>query len=339
MESHSPPGPSGPTAGNCHASAVAYLHQVYDKRGTGFGLDRTHAGCKRDLDPANLQYGEVTYEGMEPLYEALGLKNDDVFYDLGSGSGKIVLYVALRGQAAKSVGLEVGERRHELASSACTNLADQLETSKSHLPSLKQACSKMEVKLADICSYDHFDVSVVVFTNVCIDMQVQSRALNQCLKCPSFRRLVTTSPMLPNLRLKQVGSVMVSCSWAKTSCWQIYNVLPPRSCSVRSNISVRPPPPPAFTRSSSRPVRKAALGGGPYSSTSVTNFPVLMDKEALDTSTNMLPLQMRPLGGSSKPAAAIERSRRMLRDRVKSLPPPGDRAAPGKSTLAVLLSK
>jgi hypothetical protein len=34
------------------------------------------------------RYGEVTYGGMERLYEALELKKEDVFYDLGCGVGK-----------------------------------------------------------------------------------------------------------------------------------------------------------------------------------------------------------------------------------------------------------
>ncbi len=36
----------------------------------------------------------------------------DVFYDLGSGVGKLVLYMALSNLCAKAVGLEIGERRH-----------------------------------------------------------------------------------------------------------------------------------------------------------------------------------------------------------------------------------
>ena len=33
---------------------------------------------------------------MEAVYDALNLKQGDVFFDLGSGVGKLVLYVALR---------------------------------------------------------------------------------------------------------------------------------------------------------------------------------------------------------------------------------------------------
>ena len=39
-----------------------------------------------------IRYGEVTYGGMERLYEALELRNEDVFYDLGCGVGKFLRY-------------------------------------------------------------------------------------------------------------------------------------------------------------------------------------------------------------------------------------------------------
>ena len=66
----------------------------------------------------------MTYQGMEKLYDALELKKDDVFYDLGCGVGKLVLYVALRGGPQRSVGLEVGQRRFSLAEGARNSIED-----------------------------------------------------------------------------------------------------------------------------------------------------------------------------------------------------------------------
>ena len=97
-------------------SEVTMLQKVFAKGSSGFGSDVT----EENIDRANMQclairtllildtlrYGEVTYQGMEKLYDALDLKKDDVFYDLGCGVGKLVLYVALRGGPQRSVGLE-----------------------------------------------------------------------------------------------------------------------------------------------------------------------------------------------------------------------------------------
>eukprot|EP00440_Ansanella_granifera_P005381 gb/GFBE01005840.1/.p1 GENE.gb/GFBE01005840.1/~~gb/GFBE01005840.1/.p1 ORF type:complete len:295 (+),score=52.85 gb/GFBE01005840.1/:1-885(+) len=226
--------------GNGHADVVCCLQKIYAKGKSGFGSDST----SENIDPQNLQYGEVTYQGMEPLYDALDLGKDDVFYDLGCGVGKLVLYVALRGEASRSVGLEVGERRHILAECACKHLRGELELQstggEAELPKLEAPCAKYSVLLADISRHRYSDPTVVVLTNLCMDMGVQSRTLACLLRCRSFRRLVSITPLLPHARLKLVRSVMVCCSWAKVSAWQVYDVLPPQEPLARSILVSTP---------------------------------------------------------------------------------------------------
>lgn len=205
--------------GNSHAKAVSYLNNVYQHVKSGFGNDHTcqNAGS---LDYGNLQYGEVSYKGMEPLYTALGLRKTDKFYDLGSGTGKLVLYVALRGEAKSSVGLEVGERRHCQAEEACSRLTKELK--KEPLDS----CSNYSVVLADIRQQLYTDATVAVLSNLCMDVSVQSRVTDNLMRCSGLRRLITTVPMPPHPRLHLVRTVRVACTWAKVSAWAIYDVLP-----------------------------------------------------------------------------------------------------------------
>ena len=66
-----------------------------------------------------LVYGEMTYPGMKDLHDALGLRTDDVLYDLGSGVGKFVLYTALRARVTSATGIEVG---HDLLSMSAPRL-------------------------------------------------------------------------------------------------------------------------------------------------------------------------------------------------------------------------
>ena len=114
--------PPKASAGISHADAIACLQKVFAKNHSGFGSDSTD----QNIDPGNLQYGEITYQGMQPLYSALDLGQGDVFYDLGCGVGKLVLYVALRGDASRSVGLEIGQRRFLLAEGARCSLDEDL---------------------------------------------------------------------------------------------------------------------------------------------------------------------------------------------------------------------
>jgi hypothetical protein len=65
----------------------------------------------------NPTYGEITPQALRTLLTDLQLDGKDVFYGLGSGSGKEVLYVALA-TPAKAVGVELSETRYNMAQSA-----------------------------------------------------------------------------------------------------------------------------------------------------------------------------------------------------------------------------
>ncbi|MAH80239.1 MAG: hypothetical protein CMP39_00930 [Rickettsiales bacterium] len=60
-----------------------------------------------ETDSKSLTYGEVTYEGLKEVLDIIQPKENSVFYDLGSGTGKALLVSALAGPFAKINGVEL----------------------------------------------------------------------------------------------------------------------------------------------------------------------------------------------------------------------------------------
>lgn len=224
--------------GNTHLVAVKYLNSAYLGGGSGYGGDHT-CDSAGNLDMNNLGYGEISVSGMEALYSALKIVSGDVFYDLGSGTGKLVLYVALRGEVASSSGLEVGERRHRLAEAACEKLRRELlrqaegqgaiQSSSEDLPALDSAVSSFCSVNGDVRKCLYNDATVAVVCNLCMDQHVQNRAVKNLVECPAIRRIASTAPLPQHPRLSHDGTVPVCCTWAKVTKWHLYNVLPARS--------------------------------------------------------------------------------------------------------------
>jgi hypothetical protein len=74
----------------------------------------------RKLRPSRARvYGELTSVGVRQLIRATRLGADDVFVDLGSGVGKVVLRVALAVPGVRCIGIEIDGARH---ASACEAL-------------------------------------------------------------------------------------------------------------------------------------------------------------------------------------------------------------------------
>ena len=59
----------------------------------------------------SLTYGELTPAGVRKLLDYLRLTDRDVFYDLGSGTGKVVLQAAMSVPLKKCVGIEIAASR------------------------------------------------------------------------------------------------------------------------------------------------------------------------------------------------------------------------------------
>jgi hypothetical protein len=62
-------------------------------------------------NPEDATYGEITHQGAEDLFKYLQLREDDVFYDLGSGVGKLIVQSYLVTPAKKVVGIELSSLR------------------------------------------------------------------------------------------------------------------------------------------------------------------------------------------------------------------------------------
>jgi hypothetical protein len=83
----------------------------------GYDIDREEErAIRRSMgDPL---YGELLPAGCEALLKRLDMGPRDVFYDLGSGVGKVVIHTAMRVPLKRCVGVELSPTRSKLARSA-----------------------------------------------------------------------------------------------------------------------------------------------------------------------------------------------------------------------------
>ena len=62
-------------------------------------------------------YGEITRDGVESFYKEIKSKkditNNDVFLDIGSGNGKMVLHLSMISEFGEFIGVELQKIRHE----------------------------------------------------------------------------------------------------------------------------------------------------------------------------------------------------------------------------------
>ena len=99
--------------------------EIYDKGCIdGFRADYMKVEGKiTDIGHAGI-YGEILPGGIRKLYRKLNIQADDVVYDLGSGTGKVVLQFAIETAAGTCHGIELGETRYKGSMQALDSLKE-----------------------------------------------------------------------------------------------------------------------------------------------------------------------------------------------------------------------
>ena len=91
-------------------------------------------------------YGEITFNGLQALLQYMEVDQSSVFYDFGSGLGKVVVQCFLTSGARKVVGIEMAGTRHLQAwqaSERMGKLVELIDDARSHvlLPPLSDSAS------------------------------------------------------------------------------------------------------------------------------------------------------------------------------------------------------
>jgi len=117
-------------------------------------------------DQGNPVYGEITENGTNSMVNHFKkyFNKDTVFYDLGSGLGKMVLHIGLQYNIKKSVGIELSKERHKAALT------------------LKEKYAPTNDKINFICKsfFDHdwSDATVIYIDNTMFDNKINERIFN-----------------------------------------------------------------------------------------------------------------------------------------------------------------
>ena len=95
--------------------ATTIIQEVYEDL-SGFSIDDTERKMIEDAG-GNATYGEITPEALGQLIDYFKLAQQDVFFDLGSGVGKVCVQVALT-TPATAIGIELSPARYQMAQQA-----------------------------------------------------------------------------------------------------------------------------------------------------------------------------------------------------------------------------
>lgn len=157
-------------------------------------------------------YGEILYPSMESLLSVFNLCKQDVFVDLGSGLGKIAIYVFLRSQVQEVHGVEIIPELHDQALAAANRVYREL-------PEFFEGNRKLIFTMGDFLKIPLEAASVLFIGASCFSPAITYK-LGEIINASTHIHTVLTLRPIPNLeRLLFKKTVRVECSWDTALCY------------------------------------------------------------------------------------------------------------------------
>lgn len=159
------------------------------------------------MSSKELTYGEVLFDSFWDILEATQPQKNEVFYDLGCGTGKPVFIAALSDTFAKATGIEI--------------LPEVLETAQLLAKSFGEDNPDIQTDIdficADIFSFDFSRGDVIYLPSTCFDNEAMDFFSQKSKRLKQGARMITLTKQLSGDHLKLVHRKLHEMTWGDTT--------------------------------------------------------------------------------------------------------------------------
>ena len=158
-------------------------------------------------------YGEITRSGLKNILEGFNTENK-IFYDLGSGIGKSLIYAITDHKFIRAVGIEFSKKRVQQS----LNLVNSQP---------KDISSKIEVIHGDIFdpNINISDADFLFISNLCFSEESNEKLVEKINKMAKINAIIMCSRELHSKQMKLIKKTFTIMSWSNTSPIYIYKKL------------------------------------------------------------------------------------------------------------------
>jgi len=165
----------------------------------------------------SLIYGNSHLPSLYEIFSKVKPCAGEVFYDLGSGSGRVVLFAALSFPFMKCVGIELVDELVRLAK-------DQLKLMQGRVPNLEgydpSMLGEIEFIRGDLTKVDVSDADVVYTASTCFDEKLILALANSLEKqVAKGTRVITLAKSLPSKEFKVFYQQLCPMEWGETTIY------------------------------------------------------------------------------------------------------------------------
>ncbi|MCX7881476.1 MAG: hypothetical protein N2482_03145 [Patescibacteria group bacterium] len=161
----------------------------------------------------SLTYGEINFDSFYEIIKMINSKKEDVFYDLGSGTGKAVLASHLLFDFKKSIGIEILDNLYEISLSIKEKYEREIK------PGLvnEKIMGEIDFVLGDILETDFSEADIVFANSTCFPDEIMNNLEQKLLTLKKGARIITLTNRLKNEAFLLLMSKLYQQNWGQAT--------------------------------------------------------------------------------------------------------------------------
>lgn len=186
-----------------------YMAGLY-KGYSGFISYQPGEKASNEKNKVYLTYGEILYPSLTTVIDYLEINDQDVFYDLGSGIGKVALHFFLKTPIKKASGIEAAEARQNSAQKIYRQVKEEF-------PELYANGRTLTSQCGNFLEVDISDATIIYTCSTCFGEELLKNLGAVFDQCPNLKYVVSLKAIPQVLPLDR--TLEIECTWDKTKCY------------------------------------------------------------------------------------------------------------------------
>jgi len=170
---------------------------------------RSKLGCYDQ----SLTYGEIYFDTFYEIIKKTNPQKGDIFYDLGSGSGKAVFAAHLLFPFSKTAGIEIVSDLYQ----ASKNILEKYEKEVRSKLLEKSSQQKVNFILGDFLKVNFSEADFIFANSTCFSQAIMEKLENHFLSLKKGARIIVLTKKLTKKNFFLVDSLIFKQSWGEAT--------------------------------------------------------------------------------------------------------------------------
>lgn len=199
-----------------YKSRIKLFEEIYSTI-DGFTTSKNTRESLKIASDESLTYGEVAFMSFREIIELAKPRQNDIFFDLGSGTGKAVIIAAMCFDFSACKGIELLEPIYKLSCQALNSLHEKVDKQKNNILRAIKHLPEIKFYNQNFIKADLSSANIIFINATCYPIDFWNDLINKFNKLNKGTRIIITSKKIDSPQFKQIYAGSHLMSWGMNS--------------------------------------------------------------------------------------------------------------------------